>query len=109
MLTALCTYRVKAGSEDAFRKLLSKHWPTLRRLGLATDVAPTTYEGMEKAGAPFFVELLTWKDAEAPNMAHQLPEVMAIWEPMGKLCEARDGKPPMEFPHVKSIQIPYER
>jgi hypothetical protein len=55
------------------------------------------------------VELLTWKNAEAPNTAHELPEVMAVWEPMGMLCEKRDGRPPMEFPHVERIQIAFER
>jgi len=109
MLTALCIYRVKAGSETAFRALLAKHWPTLRRLGLAADEPSIIYQGKEREGAPFFVELLTWKDAEAPNHAHEIPDVMAVWEPMGSLCEARDGKPPMEFPHVERIQIPFER
>lgn len=109
MVTALCLYRVKAGSEAAFRGLLAKHWPTLHRLGLAADEPSTIYQGSEKAGAPLFVELLSWKNAEAPNRAHELPEVMAVWEPMGMLCESRDGKPPMEFPHVERIQIPFER
>jgi hypothetical protein len=48
-------------------------------------------------------------DTEGPNMAHELPEVMSVWESMGKLCEARDGRPPMEFPHVERIQIAFER
>jgi hypothetical protein len=109
MLTSLCTYRVKSGSESAFRDLLAKHWPTLRRVGLAGDEPSVIYQGLEKEGAPFFVELLTWKDKEGPNIAHEIPEVMAIWEPMGKLCEARDGKPPMEFPHVERIQVAFER
>ena len=37
MVTSLCIYRVKPGSEAAFKKLLAKHWPTLRRVGLGTD------------------------------------------------------------------------
>jgi hypothetical protein len=109
MLTSLCLYRVKSGSEAAFKNLLAKHWPTLCRLGLAADQPSTIYQGAEKPGAPLFVELLTWNDPEGPNMAHELPEVMAIWEPMGKLCEARDGRPPMEFPHVERIQISFDR
>jgi hypothetical protein len=51
VLTSLCMYRVKAGSEAAFRQLLSKHWPTLRNVGLAADEPPVTYEGIEKPGA----------------------------------------------------------
>ena len=109
MVTSLCLYRVKAGSETDFRKLLAKHWPTLRRVGLAADEPSIVYQGMEKEGAPLFVELLTWKSAEGPNTAHEIPEVMAVWEPMGMLCESREGRPPMEFPHVERIQIPFER
>ena len=30
---------------------------------------------------------------------------MAIWEPMGGLCEARGGKPAMSFPHVQRAEI----
>ena len=108
MVTAMCIYRVRAGSEAAFRELLAKHWPTLRRIGLAGDEPSVIYQGAEKPGVPFFVELLTWKDGEGPNIAHEFPEVMSIWEPMGKLCEARDGRPPMEFPHVERIQVTFE-
>lgn len=109
MVTSLCLYRVKPGSETAFRGLLAKHWPTLRRVGLAGDEPSTIYQGSEREGAPLFVELLTWKDAEGPNIAHEIPDVMSVWEPMGRLCEARDGKPPMEFPHVERIQIVFEQ
>ena len=34
---------------------------------------------------------------------------MAVWEPMGKLCEPRAGRPPMEFPLVEPIEIRFER
>ena len=44
MITSLCLYRVKAGSETAFRSLLEKHWPTLHRVGLATDEPSTIYQ-----------------------------------------------------------------
>ena len=109
MVTSLCIYRVKPGSELAFRGLLAKHWPTLRRVGLAADVPSTIYQGSEGEKAPVFFEVLNWKDAEGPNMAHELPDVMAVWEPMGKLCEARAGHPAMEFPQVERIEVPFER
>ena len=109
MVTSLCMYRVKAGSETAFRALLAKHWPTLRKAGLAADEPSIVYEGREQDGAPLFVELLHWKDTEGPNIAHEVPEVMKVWEPMGMLCEARAGRPPMEFPHVQRIEVAFER
>ena len=109
MLTSLCIYRVKAGSEGAFRKLLAKHWPTLKRVGLGADVPSTIYQGAEDEGQPIFFELLNWRDAEGPNRAHELPDVMAVWEPMGKLCEARAGRPAMEFPRVERIEVRFEK
>jgi len=96
MVTSLCIYRVKPGSEGAFKKLLAKHWPTI-------------YQGSEGEKQPIFVELLNWKDEHGAERAHELPDVMAVWEPMGKLCEPRAGRPPMEFPIVEPIEVRFER
>ena len=98
----LCTYRVVPGEEAAFEALLAKHWPTLRAQGLVTERRPQAYRG----AGPTYHELFEWKDGRAPEVAHQSPEVMAIWEPMGALCEARDGRPAMEFPHVEPVALP---
>lgn len=108
MVTSLCLYRVKPGSEPAFRVLLAKHWPTLRRVGLAADVPSQIYQGLEREGEPIFVELLHWKEAGGADRAHEIPDVMAVWEPMGKLCEARGGRPSMEFPVVEPLDIRFE-
>jgi hypothetical protein len=109
MVTSLCIYRVKPGSESAFKKLLAKHWPTLRRVGLAADAPSTIYQGQEGANAPIFVELLHWQAEDGADRAHEIPDVMAVWEPMGKLCESREGRPPMEFPRVEPVEIRFER
>ena len=34
--------------------------------------------------------MFTWKDSKASDAAHRMPEVMAIWEPMGSLLESMD-------------------
>jgi len=31
--------------------------------------------------------MFQWKDEKASEIAHQTPEVMAIWEPMGPILE----------------------
>ena len=46
--TVLCTYRVKADCEQEFLALQREHWPTLRRLGLATDDEPLVYRGEDE-------------------------------------------------------------
>lgn len=107
--TVICTYRVKSGSETAFLALLEKHWPALRDLGLATDKPSMIFQGVDKEEKPYFVEIFAWANAEAPNIAHHSPEVMAVWEPMGALVEERGGRPPMEFPHVTPVAMSYHQ
>jgi hypothetical protein len=101
----ICTYRVKEGEEEHFVDLLRTHWPTLHKLGLATDEPAQVFRGKDESGKTYFVELFHWKDEKAPEIAHQHPGVMAVWEPMGMLVEARLGRPPMEFPHVERLNL----
>jgi len=61
------------------------------------------FRGTDESGKSFFVEILSWKSTDGPNLAEQMPEVLAIWEKMGQLVEARMGRPPMEFPFVEPI------
>ncbi len=103
--TVICLYRVTRGQEDEFLRLLERHWPTLRTLGLATDDPPQHYRGAEQSGEPLFVEIFQWTSADAAGVAHEHPEVMAIWEPKDKLTEQRDGRPKMEFPHLQPIDV----
>jgi hypothetical protein len=106
---ALCTYRVKKGKEREFERLLGRHWPTLRKLGLVTGEKPLHFRGVDETEGTFYVEILSWKDVAAPSTAERIPEVMAVWERMGALVEPRLNRPPMEFPHVEKLRIALER
>jgi hypothetical protein len=104
--TVIAIYRVRADKEKEFLAILRKHYPTLKALGLVTNDPPVIYRGAERpTDPPTIFEIFTWKDGEAPNTAHHLPEVMAIWEPMGQLCEDRNGRPKFEFPHVERLDL----
>lgn len=107
LTTVVCLYRVQDGKTAEFRDLLARHWPALRDLGLTTTEPSVVYEGHDGDG-PLFVEIFTWRDAAAPEQAHHLPEVMAVWGPMGALCEERPGRQPMEFPHIGRIPMPFD-
>jgi hypothetical protein len=99
----ICHYRVAKGNAAKFESLLRKHWPTLHDLGLVTNVPSQQFKGEEQDnGQPIYFEIFDWLDGAA-DRAHEHPEVMAIWEPMDKLCETRGGKPNMEFPHVSIL------
>lgn len=103
--TVICHYRVRADAEDQFRELLSRHWPTLRRLDAVTDEPAVIYRGQDDQSRLFIYEIFHWQSAEAFQKAHAHPEVVAIWEPMAQLCESREGQPAMWFPHVERLQL----
>lgn len=97
----LCIYRVKRGQESEFRRLIERHWPALNAIGLTTSDPAEVLWCEDKAGKSFFAESFSWKDESSPGVAHQTPEVMAVWEPMGALCEG------MEFMQVKPVPMPF--
>jgi hypothetical protein len=99
-LSMICIYRVRRGREDEFKALLAKHWPTLDRAGLVSGQRARVYHGASKDDSTSaFIEMFEWKDREAPDIAHQTPEVMAVWEPMGALTED------MEFLQVQPVSL----
>jgi len=97
----LCTYRIKEGKEAEFLSLLEKHWPTLRSVDLATDDAARVLRARDKSGKTVFIEMFSWKNPEAPGIAHQTPEVMSVWEPMGALTDE------MNFWPIEDVAISF--
>lgn len=83
----LVTYRPKAGQADALLAILQMHGLVLRKVGLITDEPVRIYRATdlrrEGTAEPYFVEEFHWKDAQSSDVAHQTPEVMAVWETMG--------------------------
>lgn len=102
-LVVVCTYRVRAGREDGFERLLESHSPTLRRLGLITGLPVQTLR-RDEAGKPTYVEVFEWTSADAAARASEVPEIIALWEPMAALCESRDGAPGLEFPTYVRVE-----
>ena len=87
-VTTLVTYYPKTGRDEELVALIQRHWPTLNQLGLATPRPAKLWRGADKrSGRTFVVELFEWRDGGASEIAHQTPEVMAVWEPMGPLLD----------------------
>jgi hypothetical protein len=87
-LPVLVIYRIKNGGEEQFKPLLAKHWPTLDKLGLVSKEKPKIWKALDKRSKKVsYIESFEWKDASAPDIAHQSPEVMKVWEPMGPILE----------------------
>jgi hypothetical protein len=82
------TYRPKKGKEEELFSLVKKHWPILKEIGLSTNEPAEVYRATDKrSGQVYFIEIFSWRDAEASTIAHQTPEVMAVWETMGPVLE----------------------
>jgi hypothetical protein len=82
------TYRPKSGKTEELLQLVLKHGPALQSTGLIVDGPPAIHRAANKrTGEVFFIETFSWRDEEAPNLAHQMPEVMAVWEPMTPLLD----------------------
>ena len=86
-MTNVCIYRMKASNEAAFRALLDRHWPTLHKEGLVTDEPVQIHRTLDRKDLICYVEIFTWKNSEGPDICHQMPSVMQIWEPMGAILE----------------------
>jgi hypothetical protein len=105
-VTVICHYKVKPGKEAEMEALLAKHWPALREAGLVTDDPARIYKGLPSAKAGgrhgaerTYIEIYQWRDAKAPGIAHESPQIMAVWEPMGGCCED------MDFPHFAELTL----
>src|SRR6266852_4737937 len=87
----LVIYRPKKGKESALEPILHQHGPVLRRSGLITDEPVRLWRATdlrrEGEPEPYFVEIFQWRDENASDIAHQTPEVMAVWETMGPHLE----------------------
>jgi hypothetical protein len=101
--TVVCTYRVETSAAGEFREVVSRHFPALLELGLVLPEPRMLLESLKPPDKPVFVEVFAWRDQAAIETAHSHPKVLAVWERMGPLCEARDGLPAQEFPHYRSL------
>ena len=82
-------YRPKKGMDKELFALVARHGPALQSTGLIVGGAPTVYRARNiRTGESFFIEMFSWRDDKAAGIAHQTPEVMAVWEPMTPLLES---------------------
>jgi hypothetical protein len=101
-VVVICRYVVKPGHEPEMERLLAAHWPALHAAGLVTDEPARIYRQLpgRRPGdvpQPTYVEIFAWRDERGSERAHQTPEIRAIWQPMGAICEQ------MQFPHYERM------
>lgn len=87
-VTNMVTYVPKKGKEAELLALVKKHEPALRKIGLVTSEPFRLWKAFDiRKQRTSFVEYFQWKDGHSSDVAHQTPEVMAVWEPMGPVLE----------------------
>ena len=102
--TVHVTYHVKPGQLDAFLAALKAHHPACLKLGLVLDKPHLILSGTEEDGKPWVVEVLTWRDADAPDsVAAKYPEVQAIWDRLNALVEKRGGHRAIEIEQAEVV------
>ena len=107
--TVICRFTVKPDCEKAFLKVLSRDWPGLLKMGLATKDEPMVYRHEDETGGPVYFQIFTWTSADAAQRAHSNPAVMASWTAMDPLTEQRGDHKKWEFPHVETVSMNWVR
>ena len=80
---AVVAYRPKPGKEQELLEIVRARVPTLRKEGLVTDRVPTIMRSRDGT----IVEVSEWKSREAIDAAHKKPNVLAMWEKFGAVCD----------------------
>lgn len=87
-VTNIVTSVPRKGREAELLALLRKHEPALRSVDLVTSEPFRLWRAYDiRKERQQFIEQFVWKDASSSDVAHQTPEVMSVWEPMGPLLE----------------------
>src|SRR5258708_6774354 len=102
--TVHVTYHVKSGKLDEFLSVLKQHHPACRKLGLVLAEPHLILSGKEDGEKPVVIEILTWKDSDAPDsVPGHHPEIKKIWDQLNALVEKRGGKPGIEIEEMEIV------
>ncbi len=87
-VTNIVTYLPKPGKEAELLALVKKHETALRAADLVTPEPFRVWKAFDiRKNRTSYIEYFQWKDGRVSDLAHQTPEVMAVWEPMGPILE----------------------
>ena len=104
--TVHVTYHVQPGKLDEFLTVLEEHYPACRKLGLVLAEPHVILSGKEDGGKPVVIEILTWKDSDAPDsVPDHHPEVKKIWDRLNSLVEKRSDKRGIEIDEMDVVKV----
>ena len=100
--TVMITLRCKPGSEAALMEVLTRHYDTAVKLEMVKEGAPhVTLRATDTEAKPSFIEILTWRDASAPDSVPAA--IQSLWQEMHKLVESRGGRPGLAIDEVTLV------
>ena len=99
--TVVVTYLPKADKEAELQKEIEATWQTILDLKLAASPDHTFYKGTDESGKPFFIEIFSWRDHDAPD--HAPPALTAHWKVLNDLVEARGERGAIEFFEIHRV------
>lgn len=85
--TAVRRYRVAEARRGRLEEVLAIHWRVLHVAELVTDEPPMVYRREGEV-----VEVFTWRTADAPTRAAQMPAVVQVWRELEARCEAIEAE-----------------
>ena len=100
--TVLVRYHVQAGKQPEMEALIRKQWAALRRLDVVEEQPHVVLRGTEDGGKPVFVEVFTWRTADAPD--HLPAEIQTLWSAMNKAVESRGGRAGIDIRAMTPVQ-----
>jgi hypothetical protein len=102
--TVHVTYHVQSGKLEEFLSVLSQHHPACRKLGLVLAQPHLILSGKEDGGKPVVIEILTWKDSDAPDsVPGHHPDIKKIWDRLNALVEKRGDKPGIDIDEMDIV------
>jgi hypothetical protein len=99
--TVMATFHVVPGKETDFERVLVHEWETYTSGNLVFKQPHIIVRGREPDGKTYFVHIFTWISSTTPD--HPPATVIADWQSMGPLVEARNGHPGMEIAKVEFV------
>lgn len=101
--TVMATFQVRDGQIEALCALLDEHHAVIKSAGYGGAATPLRFARRTESG-PTLIEIFDWEDGGVSKAA-QDSAVVAIWRRIDALCEARNGKPPADFPAVDRLAV----
>ena len=79
----ITSFRPKPGQQQALLALVDRHWQLLQAENLVTERPRYAMQATDGT----VLEIFEWRSAEAVTVAHQHPEVQALWAEFNTVCD----------------------